>query len=93
MSSLDRILPFLKPIEDLLCDPTVTEVMVNSPEEIYVEKAGKLSKVTSTLDGESRQSSPERAASVTVFWPMARACMASERGLDEASRRAFCILS
>ena len=30
MSSLDRILPFLKPIEDLLCDPTVTEVMFAS---------------------------------------------------------------
>src|SRR5687768_13251549 len=29
MSSLDRILPFLKPIEDLLVDPAVTEVMVN----------------------------------------------------------------
>ena len=29
MSSLDRILPFLKPIEDLLRDPAVTEVMVN----------------------------------------------------------------
>ncbi len=29
MSSLDRILPFLRPIEDLLVDPTVTEVMVN----------------------------------------------------------------
>jgi pilus assembly protein CpaF len=39
-------------LEDLLNDPAVTEVMVNSPEEIYVEKAGKLSKVPSTLDGE-----------------------------------------
>ena len=31
MSSLDRILPFLRPIEDLLVDPTVTEVMVELP--------------------------------------------------------------
>jgi hypothetical protein len=29
MSSLDRILPFRKPIEDLLVDPAITEVMVN----------------------------------------------------------------
>ena len=29
MSSLDRILPFLRPIEDLLRDPSVTELMVN----------------------------------------------------------------
>src|SRR5919108_680195 len=30
MSSLDRILPFLRPIEDLLRDPQITEVMVNA---------------------------------------------------------------
>lgn len=30
MSSLDRILPFLRPIEDLLRDSGVTEVMVNA---------------------------------------------------------------
>lgn len=29
MSSPDRMLPFLKPIEDLLVDPAITEVMVN----------------------------------------------------------------
>lgn len=32
----------LGPLEDLLADPTVTEVMVNGPEQIYVEKSGKL---------------------------------------------------
>ena len=41
MSSLDRILPFLKPIEDLLLDPTVTEVMVNDGgQTVFVERAG-----------------------------------------------------
>ena len=39
MSSLDRILPFLKPIEDLLLDPDVTEVMVNEGgRRIFVER-------------------------------------------------------
>ena len=43
MSSLDRILPFLKPIEDLLVDPTVTEVMVNDGgQHVFVERAGTL---------------------------------------------------
>ena len=43
MSSLDRILPFLKPIEDLLRDPTVTEVMVNAGGgRIFVERNGTL---------------------------------------------------
>ena len=46
MSSLDRILPFLKPIEDLLCDPTVTEVMVNEGgRRVFVEREGRLEAV------------------------------------------------
>ena len=41
MSSLDRILPFLRPIEDLLCDVTVTEVMVNDGgRSVFVERQG-----------------------------------------------------
>jgi pilus assembly protein CpaF len=41
MSSLDRILPFLQPIEDLLRDPTITEVMVNAGgRRVFVERAG-----------------------------------------------------
>jgi len=41
MSSLDRILPFLKPIEDLLIDPAITEVMVNAGgRRVFVERGG-----------------------------------------------------
>ena len=41
MSSLDRILPFLQPIEDLLRDPAITEVMVNAGgRRVFVERAG-----------------------------------------------------
>ena len=41
MSSLDRILPFLRPIEDLLRDPQVTEVMVNAGGgRVFVERNG-----------------------------------------------------
>ena len=47
MSSLDRILPFLKPIEDLLRDPTVTEVMVNGGgARVFVERDGSLEAVS-----------------------------------------------
>jgi hypothetical protein len=48
---------------------------------------------TRTLHGEMRTSRAERAASVTAFWPIANACMMSESGRADASRRAFCILS
>ena len=46
MSSLDRILPFLRPIEDLLCDATVTEVMVNDGgRHVFVERHGTIEAV------------------------------------------------
>jgi pilus assembly protein CpaF len=41
VSSWDRIVPFLKPIEDLLVDPDVTEVMVNDGGRcVFVEREG-----------------------------------------------------
>lgn len=41
MSSLERILPFLSPIKDLLIDPDITEVMVNAGgRRVFVERAG-----------------------------------------------------
>lgn len=52
MSSFARILPFVKPIEHLLLDPDVTEVMVNAGgKRVFVERAGMLSVVANlTLD-------------------------------------------
>ena len=52
MSNLERILPFLKPIEDLLRDPAVTEVMVNEGgRRVFVERRGALEAVPDrTLD-------------------------------------------
>jgi pilus assembly protein CpaF len=47
VSSLDRILPFLRPIEDLLVDPSVTEVMVNDGgRHVFVERDGALEPVS-----------------------------------------------
>jgi len=34
---------FLEPIRDLLADPSVSEIMLNGPEEIWVERQGRLS--------------------------------------------------
>jgi Flp pilus assembly CpaF family ATPase/MinD-like ATPase involved in chromosome partitioning or flagellar assembly len=36
----------LGPLEDLLADESVTEIMVNGPDEVYVERAGKLEKTS-----------------------------------------------
>jgi len=47
VSSLDRILPFLRPVEDLLRDPSITEVMVNDGgRAIFVERAGGIEAVS-----------------------------------------------
>jgi pilus assembly protein CpaF len=47
VSSLDRILPFLRPIEDLLIDPAITEVMVNDGgRRVFVERDGNLEAVS-----------------------------------------------
>ena len=46
MSSLERILPFLRSIEDLLRDPTITEVMVNDGgQRVFIERDGVLEPV------------------------------------------------
>lgn len=46
MSSLERIMPFLRPIEDLLQDPSITEVMVNrGGRQVFIERNGELQPV------------------------------------------------
>jgi pilus assembly protein CpaF len=46
MSSLERIMPFLRTIEDLLQDPTITEVMVNrGGRQVFIERDGEVQAV------------------------------------------------
>ena len=40
MNGFEIILPFLKPIEHLILDDSISEVMVNGPDRIFIEKAG-----------------------------------------------------
>ncbi|MBX3651705.1 MAG: Flp pilus assembly complex ATPase component TadA [Burkholderiales bacterium] len=42
----------LGPLEDLLADPAVTEIMVNRFDQIYIERAGKLTLSEITFSGE-----------------------------------------
>ncbi len=43
--SFDVILPFLRPIEGLIKDPEVSEIMVNGPARVFIERNGRLEEV------------------------------------------------
>ena len=43
---------FLQPIIQYMNDPSVSEIMINCANEIYIERAGKLSKIPETFESE-----------------------------------------
>src|ERR1700681_1314540 len=45
MHGFELILPFLRPIQHLILDPDISEIMVNGPERIFIEKSGYLQAV------------------------------------------------
>ena len=52
MNGFETILPFLKPIEHLILDDSISEVMVNGPDCIFIEKAGFIEPVRGVSLGE-----------------------------------------
>ena len=52
MNGFEMILPFLKPIEHLILDDSISEVMVNGPHRVFVEKAGFVEEVRGLSIGE-----------------------------------------
>lgn len=43
--SFELILPFLRPIEHLILDPNISEIMVNGGSQVFIERAGQLEAV------------------------------------------------
>src|SRR6185312_8476735 len=41
----ETILPFLRPIEHLIRDDSISEIMVNGPDRIFIEREGVLERV------------------------------------------------
>jgi pilus assembly protein CpaF len=52
MNGFETILPFLKPIEHLILDDSISEVMVNGADCVFIEKQGLLQQVTGISLGE-----------------------------------------
>ncbi len=52
MHGFETILPFLKPIEHLILDDSISEVMVNGADSVFIEKCGYLQPVSGVALGE-----------------------------------------
>src|SRR6266478_1382864 len=52
MNGFEMILPFLKPIEHLILDDTISEVMVNGPSHVFIEKDGFIQEIRGLALGE-----------------------------------------
>lgn len=57
--SFDVILPFLRPIEGLIKDPSISEIMVNGPSSVFIERGGRIELVPGV-------SIPEKSLQVAV---------------------------
>lgn len=44
-TGFELILPFLRPIESLILDPEISEIMVNGPEHVFIERDGYLQEI------------------------------------------------
>ncbi|MGE3757595.1 MAG: CpaF family protein [Pseudobdellovibrionaceae bacterium] len=69
---------FLAPIAPLLADPTVSEILINGPKEIFIERAGKLSKT----DVEFRSEDDLRSAVTAIADSVGRRIDDEEPRLD-----------
>lgn len=52
MNGISYLAMFLEPVKPSLDDPAVSEIMINGPENIYIEKGGKVVKIDSRFPGE-----------------------------------------
>jgi pilus assembly protein CpaF len=43
--SWEVIIPFLRPIENLILDPDISDILVNGPDQVFVEKFGEMKPV------------------------------------------------
>ena len=54
--SWEVIIPFLRPIERLILDPEISDILVNGPDRVFIEKFGKMERVAGvTLNEKSLQ--------------------------------------
>ena len=52
MNGISYLAMFLEPVKPWLDDPLVSEIMINGPENIYIEKGGRVVKIESKFPSE-----------------------------------------
>src|ERR1051325_10511950 len=50
--SMDYIIPFLRPIQFLLADPDISDIMVHGDRDVYIERRGRIEKVPGVVVSE-----------------------------------------
>jgi len=68
----------LGPLEDLIADETVTEIMVNGPHQVYVERGGKLT----LTDQQFMDDASVMAVIERIIAPLGRRCDESQPYVD-----------
>ena len=80
------LLSFFAPIRPYLDDPTVSEIMINGPDRIYVERGGILSLVDARFDGKDALTAAIRNLSQYVGKPVSAARPILEGRMPDGSR-------
>ena len=80
------LLSFFAPIRPYLDDPTVSEIMINGPDRIYVERGGILSLVDARFDGKEALTAAIRNLSQYVGKPVSAARPILEGRMPDGSR-------
>lgn len=47
----ETLLGFLEPVRPFLDDPSVTEIMINGPDQIYIERSGRIERTDARFEG------------------------------------------
>lgn len=82
----DSLAEFLKPVAKLLADPSVTEVMINGPKEIFIEIKGKIHKTDCVFENEPALLAAIRNISQFVGKPISEKEPIMDARLPDGSR-------
>ena len=89
-SGLEHLKPFLPGLEDVLADPEVSEIMINGPHNVWVERGGKLlSHDAPRLDAAALERAAIHIARPLGLDPAGRPII--DARLENGSRVAICV--